>query len=130
MIKRIPFRFAVNFMLVMLSVVLVYHLAIITGIIPYEATWGGRLKTQQEMYRFEAVSIIINLVIMLIIAIKGGYIKRLRPNKMITILLWILVVIYALNTAGNIFSESLLEAIIFTPLTLISAILCVRLAIE
>lgn len=117
-------------MLVLLSALLVYHLLIITQVIPYDITWGGRLKSEQEMYRFEAVSIVLNIIIILIIAIKGGYIKKLAPNKLIKILLWLLVVLYALNTLGNIFSTNIIEAIVFTPMTLLFAVLCARLALE
>ncbi len=130
MIKKISFRFAVNTMLLLLSALLIYHLLIITQIIPYAATWGGRLKTDQEMYRFETISIVVNILIMLIIAIKGGHIKSIGPNKAINILLWIIVVLYALNTLGNIASVNQLEAIIFTPLTLMFTVLCARIAVE
>ncbi|MEZ5017585.1 MAG: hypothetical protein R2800_11075 [Flavipsychrobacter sp.] len=130
MLKRIPFRFAVNTMLFLLSAILVYHFLIVAQLIPYEATWGGRLKTEQEMYRFESVSIILNLAIAFIIAVKGGYIKRIVPGKLITFLLWLIAALFALNTIGNITSINNLEAIIFTPVTLLFAVLCVRIAVE
>ncbi len=130
MIRKIPFRLAVNTMLFFLSVLLVYHLLIITQAIPYEATWGGRLKSDEEMYRFEAVSITVNLLIMFVIAIKGGYTGRIKPNKLIKVILWLMVVLYALNTVGNILSTNLIETIVFTPMTLIFTVLCWRMAIE
>ena len=130
MIRKIGFQFAVRTMIILLIVVLVYHLVIITGLIPYEVVWGGRLETKSQMYNFEAVSILVNLFILLIISIKGSYIHVNIPDLAITIFLWIITVLFILNTIGNIFSKNLLEAIIFTPFTLLSAILCLRLAIE
>lgn len=130
MFKKIPFRFAVNIMLFLLSVIIVYHLLIITQVVPYEATWGGRLKTEQEMYRFESVSILLNLVIAFVVIIKGGYIKRFVPGKFITVLLWLIAVLFAFNTIGNIASVNKLEAIIFTPITLLFTVLCARMAVE
>ncbi|MFM8834026.1 MAG: hypothetical protein ACKOEV_10420, partial [Cytophagales bacterium] len=40
---------------------LVFHLLIVIKVIPYAITWGGRLKTDSEMYLFETVSIGMNL---------------------------------------------------------------------
>lgn len=130
MLKRIPFRAAVNIMLFLLSAMLVYHFLIITQVIPYEATWGGRLKSVEQMYRFESVSILLNLIIVFIVAVKGGYIKRITPGKLTNILLWLIVVLFAFNTIGNIASVSKIEAIIFTPVTLLYTILCARIAVE
>jgi len=38
----------------------IFHLLILVRVIPYEITWGGRLKTVEEMYVFETISILIN----------------------------------------------------------------------
>lgn len=130
MIRKVGFRFAVLAMMSLLIVVIVYHVLIITGVIPYEATWGGKLKTKEEMYRFEAISISMNLLIFLVVAIKGGYVKAIRPGKLITLLLWVFAVLFALNTLGNILSENSLETIIFTPITLLFSLFCYRMAVE
>ncbi len=130
MIKKIDLKFSINSMLTLLSVMLVYHLLIITGLISYEVTWGGRLENKEQMYVFETISITINLLIMLVILIKGGFIKTKIPIRIINILLWILTAMFALNTIGNLLSNNFIEMIIFTPLTFISAIFCYRMAIE
>lgn len=130
MIRKIPFRTAVNLLLFILSALMVYHLLIVSGVIPFDIVWGGRLKTADEMYRMESLAIIFNVVMLLVVAIKGGYIKSIKPGKVITVLLWIMFASYVLNTLGNAMSVNKLEAAIFTPLTLIAAILCMRLAVE
>lgn len=117
-------------MLIFLSLVLIYHILILTELIPYKIAWGGRLETKSQMYSFETVSIVINLLIMLVILIKGAYLKTNIPVGIINIFLWILTALFTLNTIGNLFSNNFLEMIIFTPLTFISAILCYRMAIE
>ncbi len=130
MIRKISFRFAVQAMMALLSAVILYHVLIITGVIPYEATWGGKLKTDGEMYRFEVISISMNLLILLVVAIKGSHIKAIKPGKVITVLLWVFAVVFALNTIGNLFSENSLETIIFTPVTLLFSLFCFRMAVE
>ncbi len=82
------------------------------------------------MYVFETASLTINLAIIAVIGIKIGYIKPYISKKVVNIILWGLVILFSLNTVGNIVSTNSLEAIMFTPITIIAAILCCRLAIE
>lgn len=130
MIKKINFKFAVNAMLVLLTTVIVFHLSILAEVVPYQVVWGGRLENLSKMRVFEMISITINLLILSIIAIKGGYIRASISSKMANVALWVIIVLFAINTVGNVFSKSSLEAIIFTPLTFLSAVLCYRIIIE
>ncbi len=111
-------------MLGLLSAVMIFHLCIVVKIIPYEITWGGRLKSVEEMYVFEAISIVINLILFVALLIKGEYIKAFIPIKVVNVILWIFVVIFALNTVGNIFAATWLEKG-FTLLTAASAVLLI-----
>ncbi|MGI9541979.1 MAG: hypothetical protein ACR2MX_01905 [Cyclobacteriaceae bacterium] len=130
MIKKIPLKLAVNVMIILLVLVLIYHLLILTEIIPYEAAWGGRLQTRSDMIIYETISIGVNLLILAVILIKGSYVKTKIPGRVINIFLWVFTALFALNTIGNLFSLSLVEAIIFTPLTLLAFLLCYRMAID
>ena len=130
MIKKINFRLAVNATLTIVALVLIYHLLIITGAIPYEATWGGRLQNEAEMLRFESFSIAMNLFILLLVLIKSGYVKVNIPATVITVFLWLLVALFSLNTVGNLLSASFWELIIFTPMTALLAIFFWRMAVE
>lgn len=130
MIKKINFKLAVNTMLIIAACALGFHLLIVAQIIPYNITWGGRLDNLSAMYVFEAISITINLLIMSVIAIKGGYLKPVIPGSIVMIVLWILVVVFSLNTIGNIFAKTLFEALVFTPITLVSAVFCYRMVTE
>lgn len=130
MIKKIPFKLAVNLMLGLLSITILFHLAVITRYIPYTIVWGGRIENDEAMQLLESFSLFINIFLSILIMIKGGYLNIGVPMKLINIVLWIFVVLFSLNTVGNIFAATILEKLIFTPLTLITAILCARLAIE
>jgi hypothetical protein len=129
-IQRISFRFAVNTLLLLLAGVLVFHMLVLTGVLPFQIVWGGRLENQEQMQAFELVSIAINLLIIMAVLMKGGYLQSFLPSKMINFILWLLVGLFALNTVGNAFSKNVFEAIVFTPLTLLFAILLSRLAIQ
>jgi hypothetical protein len=113
---------AIKIMLCMLVVVILFHLSIVLKIVPYEITWGGRLKTDAEMYAFETISILINLFLCTILLIKGNYIRKFIPMKTINITLWIFFVLFILNTVGNMFAKTNFEKF-FALWTLTSAIL-------
>lgn len=87
----------------------IFHLTILLKIIPYEITWGGRLKNDSEMYIFETLSIAINLFLGFILLIKGGYIKEVLSLKIVNIVLWIFLVLFILNTVGNLVAETNFE---------------------
>jgi len=105
---------AIKIMLYVLVAVILFHLSIMLKIVPYEITWGGRLKNDSEMYAFETISIVINLFLFLILLIKGKYLKELMPIKIVNITLWVFFLLFVLNTVGNIFAKTNFEKY-FTP---------------
>jgi hypothetical protein len=108
-------------LIIIYSIITVFHSCILLKIIPYHITWGGRLQNDQEMYVFETTSIAINLFLIWILSMKGNFVTYKFPVKVIHIILWIFVVVFALNTVGNLFAKTLLEKA-FTLLTLGSAL--------
>ena len=110
-------------LILLFSLSLLFHLLVVLQVIPYAIVWGGRLRTDTDMYRFETVSIIVNLISLAVLMLKSGMLRfRIRPS-FVNGALWVMFALMALNTMGNLYSGNNLERIIFTPLTLISAIL-------
>ncbi len=103
-------------------VAIVFHLLIMVKVIPYTITWGGKLKTDSEMYVFESVSILINLFFIYLVLQRVGIVPTVFGIKVVTVLLWIFFGLFALNTVGNIFAVTTLERW-FTLLTLANAFL-------
>ncbi len=108
---------AIKTMLYLLVAVILFHLCIMLKIVPYEITWGGRLKNDFQMYIFETISIIINLFLFSILLIKGKYLRAFISMKIVNITLWIFFVLFVLNTIGNILAKTYFEKF-FTLLTL------------
>jgi len=121
---------AVNTILIIALLVFVFHLLIISDIIPYQYVWGGRLESNEQMLIFESFSMIINLFIIFIISIKGSYLRPYLSSKTVKVFLWIFSILFGLNTIGNLLSITSLEAIIATPITFILALMFLRLATE
>lgn len=113
---------AIKIMLYLLVAVTLFHLCIVLKIIPYEITWGGRLKNHSEMYVFESISIIVNLFLFSILLVKGKYLREFVPMKIVNLTLWVFLVLFGLNTVGNILAKTNFERF-FTLLTLASTIL-------
>ena len=103
-------------------VALLFHISILLKIISYEIAWGGKLKTEVEMYVFETFSILINSFFILVLSQKGGFIKPFFGKKTVSITLWIFFVIFVLNTFGNLFAKTAFEKG-FTIVTLINSVL-------
>jgi hypothetical protein len=100
----------------------IFHLLIVVRVIPYEITWGGRLKTVEEMYVFETISILINSFFIFILFQKGEYLRYFLGKKTVKIVLWIFFTIFVLNTIGNVFAKTNFEKY-FAIFTLINSIL-------
>lgn len=113
-----------------LTAVILFHGLVLVGIIPQDIVWGGRLRTREELVEFELVSIVINFNMVLFVSVRAGIINLSIKPILIRIVLWLMVVLFILNTLGNLLSQNDLERIIFTPITLLLFVLSLRLAIE
>ena len=89
--------------------VILFHICIILKVIPYTIAWGGRLSSDQEMYVFETLSILINVFLAFVLLMKGGFTKYKFSDKVIHIILWIFFVLFILNTIGNGFAKTTFE---------------------
>lgn len=112
------------------SFVLIFQFLLLLGIIPYEYTWGGKLKSIEEMYVFVSIASLLNLIFLLTILQTANLISWNIPKTAIKISLWFMVAVFALNTVGNLFAETNLEKFIATPITLLLSILCYKIATE
>lgn len=96
-------------MLWLVVAITIFHMAILFKVIPYEITWGGRLKSDAEMYVFESISLAINFFLGFILLIKGEYVKPILPLKFVNIVLWAFLVLFILNTIGNMVAKTNFE---------------------
>ena len=114
-------------LILMFSLILLFHLSIIIGLIDYSIVWGGRLNSKSEMYSFEFTSILLNLFFLMIVLVDSKSIKLKVNPKYLLISYWLMFILFFFNTLGNLFSKSSLETKIFTPVTIILTILCLMI---
>ncbi len=130
LIILLPFHVATMGLLFLLLLVILFHVGVMLGLIPTTIVWGGRFNDPKQIMGMEFVSIGVNLFLMGLIAAKANYIKHKIPLKIIQILLYLFVTLFLLNTVGNLLAKDSLEKAIFTPITLVSAIVIARIAME
>ncbi len=100
---------AINIFLGFLVLIVIFHFCIILKFIPYDIAWGGRLQSDEQMYVFESVSILINIFLSWILLMKGDVVKFKFSSRAINITLWVFLVLFLLNTVGNIFAKTTVE---------------------
>ena len=120
----------INIMIALLTVVLVFHTLVLTGIIPYAIIWAGKISSVADMRKLEVISVCVNAFAILILLLKADYIQHRIPIKILNVIIWLLAVLFSLNTIGNLFAESRFELYFFTPLTFILTVLCLRIVID
>lgn len=114
-------------LLIILSATIIFHVLVLAKIIPYKIVWGSRLKTDADMYKFEFVSLVLNLFFVCVISIKAGIVKVDFPVNILNYIIWGMAGLFFLNTIGNLLSKSSLEKKVFTPVTILLTLLLVVL---
>jgi len=128
--KVCSYSLAINATIGLLSMVLLFHILIFAQIIPYRIVWAGKLNSVKEMRVFETISMLINVFIVLVLLLKANYIKNNISKKIINGIIWTFVMVFIANTIGNLFAKTNFELYVFTPMTFILALLCLRIVLE
>ena len=127
--RIISFKTAANGNLILFGIFIIFHLLVIAGVIPMDIVWGGRIDTRDELIKFEIVSLIILLVCAMLTLLKANYIKISKLRIFANIGMWVLFVLFLLNTIGNIFAITWLEKL-FAIITALLSFFSLRLALE
>ena len=106
-----------------------FHIAIILGLIPETIVWGGRIGDRERLVRMEIFSLITILLSGTLGFVRGSQLSRGIDRGAMVVFMWILVCLFALNTAGNIFAKTRFERFAFTPVTVVLTCLSLRLAL-
>jgi hypothetical protein len=111
------------------ALILVFHLLVVAKVIPYGIVWGGRLTSDRDMYRFEAVSLVLNAVFLAVVFVHAGLLPLTVPIWIMRVLFALMAALFALNTVGNLFSKNTFEKYTFTPITLLLTVFSVVLLV-
>jgi len=130
-VKRlISYKLAGKSIILILILLIIFHLLILTGMLPYDWVWGGNVNTYQKLLNYELIAIIISVLFLIITIFKINSTNLPKFKIFINIGIWIMMVYFFLNLIGNLMSRSSLEKFLFTPIAIILVILIFRLVIE
>lgn len=124
------YQLAARTILFFLSFSLIFHFIILLQFIPFDYVWGGRLKTKEQMYGFESISILVNILFVIIVLIKIKVLHFNIPFQLIRYCLFFMSALFLLNTLGNLNAVTSAETLVFTPITFILSMACLVLALE
>lgn len=126
--KILPLSIAVNGIISIISLTILFHALVIAGVIPINIVWGGNLTDKTQLYTMEAVSIALNGMMLFIILSYSGAVRPRINRKFIIGAIWFMFLLFLLNTVGNLLAKSSTETYIFTPVTFLLAVFCLRIA--
>ncbi|MCZ2479673.1 hypothetical protein G9H64_01760 [Aquirufa nivalisilvae] len=127
--KWISFKLSVQIFLGFIFLAILFHLLVMAGVVPPDIVWGGRLQSQDELIKMESISLIILVFMALIIAIKARWIF-FKIAKVADYVVWLIPLLFFLNTWGNLQALNAMERFIFTPITLVLTLISLRIALE
>jgi hypothetical protein len=119
---KAKFKILSNIIILLLSLTIVFHFLVIFGVVPADYVWSGRLESGSNMMMLETAAIVADFIILFLVAMNAGYIKSIFSRSTMNVFFWICTISFAVNTLGHIFSANRLEAVAFTPVTLILAV--------
>lgn len=106
-------------LLVLLSLLVVFHSLILAKIIPYKVVWGSRLKTDKDMYRMEAFSTLIMIIFVIVMLHSIQYISLSFLENILPFIYWGMGIVFGVSGLGNALSKSRIEKLIFTPIAIL-----------
>ncbi len=128
--KLLTSRAAATGIAIILSVIIVFHLLVVSRVIPYDIVWGGNISDSNDLWLMEAVSIAVNALLLFLVFAYMGVIK-VKVNRTVTkVFFWVMFIFFLLNTLGNILAKQSLETFIFTPLTVLLSLFSFRIAMN
>ena len=129
--KLIKFETAGKVAIALYLLFIVFHLLILLNLIPNasEIVWGGRIETREELVQFELLSAGILLLASLFTAVRVGWIHAPWLNALSRVIMWVLFVLFLLNTLGNLVAITAFEKT-FAVITFLLAICSLRLGLS
>jgi hypothetical protein len=66
------------------------HVLILLKIVPNDFVCGGRLKSEADVIIFESISLVVQTLFILIIAVKAGYVFKGKFKRTVNVGTWVI----------------------------------------
>ena len=131
--KLIKFETAGKVAIALYLLFIVFHLLILLNLIPNasEIVWGGRIETREELVQFELLSADSFFFLLRCLQQCGSGVPIHAPwlNALSRVVMWILFVLFLVNTVGNLMAISNFEKF-FAIITGLLAVCSLRLGMS
>jgi len=122
---------AANVATVLFAIAIILQLLLAAGVLPISMAWGGTQTELTSTLRLASIAAAIILgAFAYVIRRRSGLIGDSPPSRAIKIMSWVITAFMALNTLGNLTSQSTAEKAVFTPITLLLVICCFVVSIS
>lgn len=129
--KLISAKLAGNILLISFGLLMVFHVLVLLNVFPPNIVWGGQAGTSPaNLLTLEIIALSATAIMAFIVAVKIGYFPAGRFKTAIHVAIWFVFAYLLLNTLGNLASGVSAENFVFAPITLILALLALRLVIK
>ncbi|EOQ96836.1 hypothetical protein LEP1GSC195_2950 [Leptospira wolbachii serovar Codice str. CDC] len=118
---------AIKILIALFSLTMIFHVAALLQLIPFQFLWGGRLSSLEEMYVMETVSLLVNGFFLWSSFRYLYYINQGLVPVWIRIVFGFIGIIFLLNTIGNLVAITNLETLLATPVTAFLTGICFSL---
>lgn len=129
MLMFLSVRMSVIIILALVGLFLVFHILVMAGVVPSTIVWGGRITTRSTLLFSETVSLTVLAAAGLIVILRGSSLLT-NGVPQFGFFTWVFTALFAFNTVGNLMAKTSFERFAFTPVTLVLALLFLRLAID
>lgn len=127
MIKQMNTTLIGNTLLFIFSALILFHVLVLCGIVPYDIVWAGKISNQEQLLKMESISIALLLLVITLVASKMEYFNLIANQRLVNIGLWSFFGFFILNTIGNLTAKNPIEKWGFGLLTLLIAFLLFKL---
>jgi hypothetical protein len=127
--KVLSVRLAGGIAIGLLALLAIVHVLVLSHVIPYEMVWAGRISNESSLIAYETIALVVTLIFLGIVIMRSGYVIADKFKKVSAIGIWVVFAYFVLNAVGNFTSGVSAENFLFGPLTVVLALLSLRVAI-
>lgn len=129
--KLISANIAGRLLILLLILLAIFHVLMLMNVVSSDIAWGGQAAdSPQSMLLLEILALSVTILFILVVLIRLRQLRVKKPSNAIKVCVWIIFAYFILNTAANVASSVSIENLIFAPLTVLLALLALRLAVE
>lgn len=127
----VSFRAAGTLALALLSLLALFHAAVLLKLLPGDMVWGGQMAVDaSNLFLLESIALAVTLIFILLVAIRLGCLGKEKFIRLGRIGMWVIFGFFLLNVVGNLASPVLAEKLIFIPVSLILVLLSLRMTLR